>query len=267
MGQGLDIKRVQSLLTTRWMGREIYYEEIVDSTNLRVKELAKQRAPQGSLCTAEVQNAGRGRRGRSWHTEKGEALAMSFLLYPPCHPAKASMLSLMAGLSVAQGCADLGIEAQVKWPNDVVASGKKICGILTEMQADGTGIAYVVTGIGINVNQASMPKDIQATATSLRLESGKVWERELVMAKVLDRMEQNYEKFLAADSLAGLKAEYESFLVNRGRQVRIEAGPESFLGTALGITDTGELLVQDEQGKLREVCAGEVSVRGLYGYV
>lgn len=267
MRQELDVRRVRSLLTTHWLGREIHYEETVDSTNLRVKELGKQHAPQGSLWTAETQDAGRGRRGRSWYSKKGEALSMSFLLYPSCHPAQASMLSLVAGLSVAQGLAGMGIEVQVKWPNDVVLAGKKICGILTEMQAEGSHIAHVTVGIGINVNQRSMPEDIGQTATSLYLETGKCWEREAVMAEVLNHMERNYETFLATGSLIELQEAYESFLVNRGRQVRIEAGPNSFSGTALGITPVGELLVRDAQGEVRTVCAGEVSVRGLYGYV
>lgn len=267
MRQELDIQRVQALLTTRWLGRKIHYEETVDSTNLKVKELGRQRAPQGSLWAAEMQTAGRGRRGRSWQSGREEALAMSFLLYPSCHPAQASMLSLVAGLSVAQGLAGLGIEVQVKWPNDVVLAGKKICGILTEMQAEAAGIAYVAVGIGVNVNQRSMPEDIGQTATSLYLETGKCWEREAVMAGVLNHMERNYEAFLASGNLTELQEAYESFLVNRGRQVRIEAGPNSFSGIALGITPVGELLVRDDKGDVRTVCAGEVSVRGIYGYV
>lgn len=267
MEQMLNVKRVEELLTTRWLGREIHYEDTVDSTNLWIKELAKNGASEGCLCTAEMQTAGRGRRGRGWQMPKGEALAMSFLLYPRCEPYQAYMLSLVSGLSVARACEELGLSVQVKWPNDVVMSGKKICGILPEMQADMSGIRYVVTGIGINVNAREFPEELQISATSLYLETGKVWEREKVMACVLNHLEENYEIFMKTKDLSLLKEDYESFLVNRGRQVRIEAGDNSYIGTAVGITHTGELLVRTEDGEVREVDAGEVSVRGLYGYV
>lgn len=263
----LDVQRVAALLQTRWLGRELQYQEVVDSTNLKVKELAGQGAPGGSLCAAEVQTAGRGRRGRSWHTPGGEALAMSFLLYPDCPPCAASMLSLVAGLSVAQGCRDLGLPVELKWPNDVVLNGRKICGILTEMQADTKQISYVVVGIGINVNLRKIPEEIAQMATSFYLETGKEWEREAVMAGVLNHMEENYETFLKTQDLSLLKASYEKLLVNRDRQVRIEAGQKSWLGTARGITATGELLVEKDAGQVCQVAAGEVSVRGLYGYV
>lgn len=260
-------ERVQELLTTRFLGRNIYYEETVDSTNLRIKEMAARHAPEGTLFGAEVQTAGRGRRGRNWLTPAGEALAMSFLLYPDCPPERASMLSLAAGLSVAQGCLDLGLPVRVKWPNDVVLSGRKICGILTEMQADPGRIRYVTAGIGINVNQKAFPEELREIATSLYMETGREWEREQVMACVLNHMEENYVRFLQTGDMSGLRAEYEPLLANRDCQVRIEAGADSFTGTALGITDLGELLVRREDGSVTPVCSGEVSVRGLYGYV
>lgn len=267
MSRRFSVERVQEQLTTRFLGRKMYYEETVDSTNLRIRELAKAQAPAGTLYGAEVQTAGRGRRGRSWHTPAGEALAMSFLLYPDCAPDRASMLSLVAGLGVAQGCQELGIPVQVKWPNDVVLSGKKLCGILTEMQADPEKIHFVVVGIGINVNLKEIPEELQQVATSLYQETGREWERETVMACALNHIEKNYEIFQQTADLSGLQKEYESFLVNCGRQVRIEAGKDSFTGTAMGINPMGELLVKREDGSVCPVCAGEVSVRGLYGYV
>lgn len=267
MSCSFSVERVQKLLSTRYLGRIMYYEETVDSTNLRIRALAKEQAPSGILCGAEIQTAGRGRRGRNWVTPAGEALAMSFLLRPECAPASASMLSLVAGLGVAQGCRELGIPVQVKWPNDVVISGKKVCGILTEMQADMEKIHYVIVGIGINVNLKEIPRELQQIATSLYLETGREWEREQVMACVLNQIEKNYEIFRQTADMSGLQKDYEQLLVNCGREVRIEAGKESFVGTALGITSTGELLVRREDGAICPISAGEVSVRGLYGYV
>ncbi len=262
-----DLAKLQRYLTTKSLGRSFFYEQSLDSTNLRAKELARCGAPEGSLCLAEEQTAGRGRRGRSWHTPPGSCLAFSFLLSPACPPQKASMLSLVAGLATARALEGLGLSPQVKWPNDVVLGNKKICGILAELQTGREGRYAVIVGIGVNVNQEEFPEELQETATSLRLETGQCWEREQVLAAICNRFEEAYTQFLRTEDLSLVKEEYERLLANKGRQVRILEKETSFEGTALGITKNGELQVRLLDGTIREVFAGEVSVRGLYGYI
>lgn len=267
MGQGFDKELFSSLLATKWLGRKLCYEQEVDSTNVRAKTLAGQGAESGTLCMAEVQTAGRGRRGRSWQTDAGESVAMSFLYFPSLAPEQASMIAPAVGYGTAAGLRSLGLDARVKWPNDVIAGKKKLCGILAEMQADVSGIRYVVVGIGINVNQRTIPAELSDRATSLLLETGRTWRREEVTAAVLGQIETALEALEAAGSLEPFREDYERLLVNCGRQVRIEGVQNSFVGKALGICKTGELLVERTDGSVEAVGAGEVSVRGLYGYV
>lgn len=248
--------------------------ETVDSTNTLVRMAAQAGAPQGLVITAEEQTDGRGRRGRSWASPAGSNLYFSVLLRPDMDGGKAHMLTLPMALAVAQSVRSLGQEAQIKWPNDVVLGGKKICGILTELYFDappsetagGRGY-YVVVGTGINVNQPQIAEELSWRATSLFLETGRTLDRERLLAEVLERFSQYYEIFLKTEDLGGLQKEYESLLANRGRQVEVLDPKGAWKGTALGIQKTGELLVRREDGAVEAVFAGEVSVRGIYGYV
>ena len=161
----------------------------------------------------------------------------------------------------------LGVDTKIKWPNDAVLNGKKLCGILTEMSAQIDYINYVVIGTGINVNQMEFPEEIAEIATSLAIETGHPVNRAKVVAAVLEAFEEDYEKFLEAGDLSGLKEAYEAVLANKNQPVRVLDPKEPFEGVALGITPTGELRVQKEDGTIAEVHSGEVSVRGLYSYV
>lgn len=246
--------------------------ETVDSTNTLIREAAQAGAAEGLVITAEEQIAGRGRRGRSWDSPAGSNLYFSVLLRPDVDCAKAHMLTLPMALAVAESVRSLGQEARIKWPNDVVTGAKKICGILTELYFDmeqekrGHGY-YVVVGTGINVNQAHFAEEISERATSLFLEMGQEADRERLLAEVLERFLRYYEIFLKTEDLGGLQKEYEALLANRGRQVEVLDPAGAWKGTALGIQKTGELLVRREDGAVEAVFAGEVSVRGIYGYV
>lgn len=195
---------------------------------------------------------------------------MSLVLRPKLPPVSAPMLTLVMGLSVARAVEELGFSPQIKWPNDVALSGKKICGILTEMGLRGEKIDYVVVGVGINVNIEGFSPELSDKATSLYLEKGEFLDRSLVLSKVLGQFEKNYERFVEAGDLKPLMGAYNRLLANRERTVRVlNAGVsgESFEGTAHGINSLGELLVEREDGELVRVAAGEVSVRGLYTYI
>lgn len=379
------------------MNINICFREKVDSTNLWAKQMARAGAPEGTLAFAETQTAGRGRRGRSWASPPGTAIYMSLVLRPAVQPEAASGLTLVMGLSAAQGvqrvldglartaaaearpvcgrgqkaeacergrlaearlacgrgqkaeaceyrhleearptcgrgqsgeesgrgrlAAAIGacgrgqneeaigvcgseqapgagaggrrggvqpdgesngltavdgasgerLRAEIKWPNDVVLRGKKICGILTEMSAGPDGIAYVVVGIGINVNNRTFPPELSDRATSLALEADMPGDRSIsrsqVRDAVLDAFDKNYKIFLEHGDLSGLMDAYNGVLANRDREVRVLDEREPFGGIARGINAQGELLVEREPGKTEAVRAGEVSVRGICGYV
>ena len=247
---------------TKWAGKTVHFARETDSTNLWIKRLAKEGAPEGTLALAEFQSAGRGRLGRSWEVPEGTSVMMSILLRPKFEPQYAPTLTLVMGMAVAKAVKNLGFDVSIKWPNDVVVSHKKICGILTEMGVRDGKIDYAVIGVGINVNIKEFPEEMADKATSLYLESGRKFDRSQIPGLVMEY----YEKFAATCDLSGLKEEYESILANYNQPVRVLA-KEPYEGVARGITDGGELLVEKTDGTIVAVSAGEVSVRGLYSYV
>ncbi len=251
---------------TKWAGKTVHFARETDSTNLWIKRLAKEGAPEGTLALAEFQSAGRGRLGRSWEVPEGTSVMMSILLRPKFEPQYAPMLTLVMGMAVAKAVKKLGFDVSIKWPNDVVVSHKKICGILTEMGVRDGKIDYAVIGVGINVNIREFPEEMADKATSLYLESGREFDRNQIPGLVMEAFEEYYEKFAATCDLSGLKVEYESILANYNQPVRVLA-KEPYEGVARGITDGGELLVEKNDGTIVAVSAGEVSVRGLYSYV
>lgn len=251
---------------TKWAGKTVHFAREMDSTNLWIKRLAKEGAPEGTLALAEYQSAGRGRLGRSWEVPEGTSVMMSILLRPKFEPQFAPMLTLVMGMAVAKAVKDLGFDVSIKWPNDVVVSHKKICGILTEMGVLDGKIDYAVIGVGINVNIREFPEEMADKATSLYLEGGREFDRSRVPGLVMEAFEKYYEEFIKTCDLSGLKEEYESILANYDQPVRVLA-KEPYEGIARGITNGGELLVEKQDGTVVEVSAGEVSVRGLYSYV
>ena len=251
---------------TKWAGKTVHFARETDSTNLWIKRLAKEGASEGTLALAEFQSAGRGRLGRSWEVPEGTSVMMSILLRPKFEPQYAPTLTLVMGMAVAKAVKKLGFDVSIKWPNDVVVSHKKICGILTEMGVRDGKIDYAVIGVGINVNIKEFPEEMADKATSLYLESGKEFDRSQIPGLVMEAFEKYYEKFTATCDLSGLKEEYESILANYNQPVRVLA-KEPYDGVARGITDGGELLVEKTDGTIVAVSAGEVSVRGLYSYV
>lgn len=245
----------------------IYYDEI-DSTNEKAKELAKQDAVHGTLLVANKQTAGKGRRGRVWESPAGENIYMSLILKPELEVDKASMLTLVMAYSVALAVeAETNLPVQIKWPNDLVVCGKKICGILTEMSVSQGSIDYVIVGVGINVNSKVFPAELQDKATSLYLESGKQIKREELISQVMEQFEQAYEIFLHKQDLSFLQEAYNYRLVSKDKEVRVLEPGNEYQAIACGINPEGELIVVKENGEQEAIYAGEVSVRGIYGYV
>lgn len=298
---GMTEAQIGSLLETKYMGRTLVYFAETDSTNIQIKRLAEAGSPEGTLVVAESQTAGRGRRGRSWSSPPGSSIYMSYLLRPKIPPYHASMLTLLAGMACAKAVREeTGLKAEIKWPNDLVLSGKKICGILTEMSTELEEVHYIFTGIGINVNQTEFPEEIRETATSLKLEKeremaasllgreeqemaalllGREKEREAgeeeqggfsrssLIAACMKWFEHDYERFLLSGDFSLLKEEYESMLANLGREVVVFDAAGAYSGVCRGIDKMGRLLVELPDKEVKAVLSGEVSVRGIYGYV
>lgn len=263
----MTAEEVESLLDTEWAGKPVVYYPETDSTNIRIRHLGDEGAPHGTLAVADRQTAGRGRRGRTWESPGGSCIYMSILLRPDLAPEKAPMLTLVMACGVAEGimdCAD--VKVQIKWPNDIIVSGKKLAGILTEMSTQVDYINHVTVGVGINVNVQNFPEEIQ-TATSLLSEIGTQTKRAPVIAAVMKHFEENYKIFMQTEDMSGLMEKYSSLLVNQGREVLILEKDAEYKAYAEGINQKGELVVRREDGTVENICAGEVSVRGVYGYV
>ncbi len=259
---------LESALHTRWLGKNLMFLDEVDSTNTQVRRLAEQGAPEGTLVVAEQQNAGKGRRGRGWIGPKGSGVWMSFLLRPDFAPGAASMLTLVAAMAVSDGIREVtGLACGIKWPNDIVYDGKKICGILTEMSSEMESIQYVIVGIGINVAIREFPEELRDKATSLALCTDAVIERTGLVDAVARGWEHWYGVFLETMDLADIVDAYNRQLVNCGREVKVLSPKDSYTGISHGINQAGELIVELPGGELRNVVSGEVSVRGIYSYV
>lgn len=259
---------IKSLMHTEWVAREVLYFDTIDSTNTKAQELAEKGYPSGTLVVADKQESGKGRRGRSWVSPSGTGIFMTLMIKPDINPNNASMLTLVAALAVAKAITSVtGEEALIKWPNDIVVNGKKVCGILTEMNAQFDYINHIVVGIGINVHNESFPEEISQMASSLMIEAGgKRFHRAQIIAETMAYFEQYYDTFLKTQDLSALVREYDELLVNRNKSVRVLDPKEPFDGKAMGITPKGELIVDTWESR-KLVSSGEVSVRGIYGYV
>ena len=280
--EGRDLfnqEELERTMDTVWAGKPLIYKEETGSTNTDLFRLSDEGAARGTIEVTSRQTAGKGRRGRTWISPPDVNVYMSILLRPAIRPDTAPMLTLVMALAVYEACEELYRESDqdlhfgIKWPNDIVVSAKggpyrKICGILTEMRMEEMEIRDIVIGIGLNVNQTEFPEEIRETAGSLCLALGHPVNRAELTAAVWRHFEEVYKTYLETQSLEPLRERYECGLVNRGRKVRVLDPAEPFEGTAMGITSSGELIVCTEDGSAdRFVGTGEVSVRGVMGYV
>ena len=263
----IDPKRIGEYLHTQWLAHNIVYDKKMDSTNTQAKILGESGGDNGTVVIAEQQTAGKGRRGKTWVSPMGNCY-FTVLLRPDVHAERASMITLVSALALAQAVENvMGLRTMIKWPNDVIANGKKLCGILTESSSDLEYINYVVVGIGVNCNQTEFPEEIRDIASSICLETGKKVDRTRLLAEFFNCFEVYYEKFLETEDLQGLVADYNARLINRGKDVKIVEKEQETVLRAIGVDQRGGLIVEDKAGVQRSIISGEVSVRGLYGYV
>ncbi|WP_051207581.1 biotin--[acetyl-CoA-carboxylase] ligase [Butyrivibrio sp. AE3006] len=274
----MDKKTIEAALNTDYVGRDLEFYPVIDSTNNVAKAAGDEGRASGFLAVADRQDAGRGSRGRSWISPAGHNIFMSLMVRPKIPMDKVSGLTLVMALSVSEaldkamtaaGVSD-DVRTGIKWPNDIVLNKRKICGILTELHMmPGSGEYFVVIGCGINVNQPSdlFAEEIRDMAGSVFSETGKELDRSKLIALCMKYFEENYARYVERCDLSLLKDEYEKRLLNRDSKVKILDPKGEYEAVALGINKEGALLIKNEKGESEEIIAGEVSVRGLYGYV
>jgi BirA family biotin operon repressor/biotin-[acetyl-CoA-carboxylase] ligase len=251
---------VRKRLKGSLFGKRVYHFFKTDSTNRVAMELGYTDEPEGAVVLAEEQTAGRGRAGRSWHSERGAGLYATLLLRPKLSPVQAPLLTMLAGLSAHTAVlAQTGLSAELKWPNDLLLNGKKLGGILTEMYAEPHAVRFVIVGIGINVGQEKFPGELAATATSLRKETGRSHSRLEVLVKLLSQFETDYNRFLqeGAEYVVQRFELVSSFA--HGKRVKVDTGRETFVGTTSGLSAEGLLVVKKDDGASTTVIAGDVS--------
>jgi len=241
-------------------GKHIYHFFKTDSTNRVAFELGHAGEPEGTVVLAEEQSAGRGRAGRTWHSERAAGIYVTLLLRPKLAPVQAPLLTMMAGLSAHAAVESVtGLAVDLKWPNDLVIRGKKAGGILTEMHAEPGMVRFVVVGIGLNVNQERFPGELAGLASSLRQETGKTQSRMELLVRLLREFESDYNRFLR-EGIAGVIQRFEVVSsYAHGKKVRITNGTESYVGTTAGLGPEGLLQVEREDGRVVTVIAGDVA--------
>ncbi|MBN1278515.1 MAG: biotin--[acetyl-CoA-carboxylase] ligase [Chlorobiaceae bacterium] len=257
---------VALFLKTGFFGRVVYYREETASTNLLAKQLAAEGVPEGSVVTADFQSAGRGRLGRSWVSPAGQNLYFSVILRPLVASYRVPQITLLVAAAIHRALLDAipGIDAQIKWPNDILIGGKKLCGVLCEMQADPDTTHFVVAGIGINVSQSRFAPDLQDRATSLYRETGIHVCRPELLAGVLNRFEELYLQWLGEESLGFILPHLERHSLLQGREVIVEQLNRRIAGTVLGIASGGELLLGIADGTELKITSGEASLGSTY---
>lgn len=239
-------------------GNVVHYFR-ADSTNAVALELAAGGAEHGTVVVAEEQTAGRGRLGRAWFSEKASGLYTSIILRPPLSPAAAPVLTLMAGLAAYKAVSvTTGLAVDIRWPNDLLVNGKKVCGILTEMSAELDRLHAVVLGIGINVNHSVMPPQLETIATSLRMEAHRHISRVAVLAALLREVEHYFQMLLEKGNKAITDRWEAASSFAHGRRVRVVTTAGQVPATTAGLDPSGALRVQYDDGRQELLVAGEI---------
>lgn len=260
-------EEVLSVMTTQSLGRDIRYFNEIDSTNEEAKRLARLGELEGVTVIADKQTAGKGRLGRVWDSPSGTNIFMSILLRPQIKPDKASQVTLIVGLAMCEVIREVtNLEAQIKWPNDIVVNGKKVCGILTEMSAEIDAINYIVVGIGVNVNHTDFPGNLPY-ATSLKIEGQREYQRRDIIKAFFEKFEPYYMAYKKSPTLEMILPTYKRYCITLADKVKIIDSIKEYIATPLDVTSDGSLVIRTEDGEEKTICSGEVSVRGIYGYI
>lgn len=246
-------------LQARWFKGPVHHFETLDSTNDEAKRLGAREAPEGTLVVAEGQTRGRGRLGRSWDSPPGAGLYVSLLLRPPLPPGDLPQLTLTTAVAVVRAVRTVaGVAPGIKWPNDLLLQGKKLGGILTEMETESDRIRHLVVGLGLNVNNRFFAAELAATATSLALATGGTFSRVRLLQVWLEEFEELYRRFLAREFPVILE-EWKQHAVTLGQMVTVRQGVQEIHGRALEVESDGALLLQTRTGEVVRVTSGEIA--------
>ncbi|MDI3310553.1 MAG: biotin--[acetyl-CoA-carboxylase] ligase, partial [Thermoanaerobacterium sp.] len=247
-------------------GRNYLYFDSISSTNDYAKEIALN-SPDGTTIVAEEQTSGRGRMGRLWVSYKKQGIWMSIILKPDIAPNDAVKLTQVAAVSLVDAIKETAnLISYIKWPNDIIVSGKKVCGILTEMNGEIDKINFIVVGIGVNVNVDSFPVDLQDKATSLSIEASKKIDRKLLTASILNNFEKYYRTFLD-EGFLNIRNLCKEYSLTLEKDVKVIIGNKEYVGRAIDIDDDGNLIIMFKNGEKKAITSGEVSIRGLTDYI
>jgi len=254
---------VQPWLTCQRFGQKIHYHTVATSTNVLAKSLAGEGAPEGTVVVADSQSGGRGRMGRTWISPPDVNLYCSLILRPAVPSIRVPQLTLLVAVAIHQALRDLTPELtpMIKWPNDIVVNGKKLCGVLCEMQSEPDLTHFVVVGIGMNVNQREIPLELQPIATSLLLESGRESSRPALLAAIMNHFERLYDQWLLEDDLAFILPYINNYALLQSKKVSIDQRSQQLTGTVVGIARGGELQLQSEDGTIMLISSGEANLR------
>lgn len=260
---------IKKYIKAQYIGNNLICFETLDSTNTKAKELAENGVPHGTLIISEEQTGGRGRYGRNWSSPSGQGIWMSVVLRPEAEPANVARLTIIAAAAVHAALSVNGIKADIKWPNDIILNGKKICGILTEMNCELNRINYVVVGIGINMltKTDEFPEELKEKAASVVSETGIVIQRNKFIGDIINSFEEMYDEFIIT---GGAERAIEVCRNNSaviGKMIYIIHRESKRRVKALDIDENGLLVVEDEKGSRESIIFGEVSIRGMEAYI
>ncbi|MFI5366338.1 MAG: biotin--[acetyl-CoA-carboxylase] ligase [Candidatus Binatia bacterium] len=246
-------------------GGTIHYFDSIDSTNTHARRLALEGAAEGTVVIAETQTKGRGRLGRAWVSPPFRNLYLSIIVRPPIATADAPQLVLVAGLAVAETVREWTARAAIKWPNDVLVDGRKVAGILTEMDADDDRVRFVIIGIGVNLNSVAtdFPPELRDKAVGLCTAVGAPIDRVAFTDHLLPRLEERYELFVH-QGFAAVGPLWEGLSCLTGKPVEVDDGYRRYAGVAVGIAGDGSLRLRDATGSEIRVVVGDVTVVGGY---
>ena len=257
----LDLNSIRQRIAGQRLGTEFHYFSEIGSTNAYARRLAEQGAREGELVIADSQTNGRGRLGRHWVSPANVNLYISFVLRPKLPPARAPQITLMAAVALAETLESfLPVPPSIKWPNDITVNGKKLAGILTEVNCGNESVEFVILGIGVNVNYPVdlMPEEIRQRATSVLVERQNKVSREDLLWRLIQDLERCYGE-IEENGFAPLAPRWEAYFGWRGQRVRVELLDQVMFGKARGIDHDGALLLEDDHGGLQRVIAGDVT--------
>ena len=247
-------------LQTERLGKQVVYKETTDSTQKEAHRLAQEQFEEGTIVIAEEQTSGRGRLTRPWHSPKHTGIWMSVILKPELPPYRAPQFTLITAVSVVEAIREVtGLQPEIKWPNDILLNGKKITGILTEMQSDADRIQSIIIGIGMNVNQLEFPEELKEIATSLAIEKGEKIPRAKLVQVILKNLEMYYDQYVQ-QGFSEIKEKWESYAVSIGKHIIARTLTNTIRGKALGITEEGVLKLQDEDGRIHDIYSADIEL-------